>query len=84
MTKSERREVAATLREWAAFCDCSALCPWWAGPCNDIKNPPMAALAAAAQWCEDGTSAPTRAHIGQQAALALCFAAAMVESGDSV
>ena len=84
MTKSERREVAATLREWAAFCDCSALCPWWAGPCNMRDNPRLAALAAAAQWCECEIDGQNHSHMGEHASIALCFAAAMVESGDEL
>jgi hypothetical protein len=85
MTKSERREVAATLRRWAAWCE---------------VNPDYGVLAAM-HGCDapiDKIAYRAAVHacvkawlprmieplLGKEAATGLLLAAAMVEAGDSV
>jgi hypothetical protein len=84
MTQSKRREVAATLRRWAAWCD---QCPHnaWDGYPHETRYS-FESWDAAYHWCEDRGKLfdEARMHAGPTAALALCFAAAMVEAGDSV
>ena len=78
MTKRERQEVAAVLREWAAWCEQSENNCWFGWK---VSNGP--AWKAAWPFCEhleviDGW------HSGPTAATGLLLAAAMVEAGDSV
>ena len=83
MTKSKRREVAAQLLRWARWCDRNLdviYDDWDAEEAGDV------AYDAAQCWCEDSVYWFEAREIatGQRAALALCFAAAMVESGDDL
>jgi hypothetical protein len=77
MTKSERREVAAVLREWGRY--------YLEGPPAPPPLNGLSAVWAMIDWCTpDRTLTDTWVERHPDAALALCFAAAMVEAGDSV
>jgi hypothetical protein len=83
VTKSERQEVAAVLREWAAWClDFDAV--WWVSHHEFTVD--TQTWDAAFAWCETRGKllSKPKYHGGATACLALCFAAAMVEAGDSV
>lgn len=86
MTPRARAETAATLRLWAGLCLRSSYESVWSARssaralghrcCNLGHCQPT---AAALMWVETRVGE----HSGPTAALALCFAAAMVEAGDS-
>jgi hypothetical protein len=75
VTKSERRQVAATLREWAAWCEANPTRDWWD---NEFLVDSRVWLLLCA-FC-DGPYA--QFHTGPTAATGLLLAAAMVEAGD--
>jgi hypothetical protein len=81
MTKTERKAVAKTLREWAAWCEAKPYFKWhewpvcYGGPAWHI----------AYSWCHNphvnGLLFDV-AHRGPTAATGLLLAAAMIEAGD--
>jgi hypothetical protein len=74
MTKSERRQVAATLREWAAWCEQSEHNVWyaWAGTMD----------RTIVGWAWDFCGFKFEDHAGPTAATGLLLAAEAVEAGD--
>jgi hypothetical protein len=80
MTKAERKAVAETLREWAAWCEANPGELW-------LAFGRSAGFDAALNFCQmighDGRVYPV-AHTGPTAATGLLLAAAMVDAGDSV
>jgi hypothetical protein len=81
MTKAERRAVAKTLREWAAWCEANSELPWWHA-CSNYGRGRVAAWSAAAPFVD--LCVPFQWYDGPTAATGLLLAAAMVEAGDSV
>ena len=77
LTVAERKAVAETLREWAR---CFA-----GGRKEPPPTPPPGSPAyeAAVAWCWNTSERQPWPLQGATAALGLCFAAAMVEAGDS-
>ena len=78
MTARERKAVAETLREWAAWCEASEWNPWFGY--TGTRN--MAAWSRAWDWC--ACRITQHDLYGQEAATGLCLAAAVVEAGDGV
>jgi len=85
MNAAERAMTVAVLYAWAEWCDQNTDRNWSSSPlCHG-----GAAWRAAWDWCEpvvrSGVTSPflTIALRGHEAALALCFAAAMIASGDT-
>ena len=88
MTAADRKAVAETLREWAAWCEVNPDCDA-ADACGTPEIPPSPyvdqASDAATPWCVDGfESGRLDLHTGPTAATGLLLAAAMVEAGDGV
>jgi len=77
---AERKAVAETLREWAAWCEANPDKPWGDHPLYSMNGEQVDAFFVAFDmakvWC--------KSEAGPTAALGLYFAAAMVEAGDSV
>jgi hypothetical protein len=85
MTKSERRQVAATLREWAAWCEASGHYWWLYPPYTRLELP--APCHETVRAAREFVSSPHHAlstydHTGPTAATGLLLAAAAVEAGD--
>ena len=80
MTKTERKAVAKTLREWAAWCEANPCLAWheW------LECVGGSTWCAAYCFCHNpaATTLPFRRHTGPTAATGLLLAAAMVEAGD--
>lgn len=78
MTKSERQEVAATLREWAEWCEKHPRDSW-------LSSQHTTGFEVALMFCQkisdSGNLSPV-GHRGTTAATGLCLAAAMIEAGD--
>jgi hypothetical protein len=79
MTPAERKAVAETLREWAAWCEANPHAPWWH----------FNATAKSSKAFDFGVPfidefGPFRWYMGEEAATGLLLAAAMVEAGDSL
>jgi hypothetical protein len=90
MTKTKRKAVAKTLREWAAWCEANRTFGW-IGAWNRVNpiscfDPPSSSRAAATlianAFCGDVLYRDRRYHRGPTAATGLLLAAAMIESGD--
>jgi hypothetical protein len=77
MTKSERRQVAATLREWAAWCEANRGKDFYGYALwNSLGNAWILGCAFCyGSYSYESLSGPT-------AATGLLLAAAMVEAGD--
>jgi len=80
MTKTERKAVARTLREWAAWCEANPAAPWWHACSSCSKGGRLAAWCAAAPFADQ--CVPFDWLNGPTAATGLLLAAAMVEAGD--
>jgi len=81
MTKTERRQVAAVLRKWAAWCEANPRLLWFESP----PPYPIGTFTAALPFCQrlayDGLLTKG-SHRGPTAATGLLLAAAAVEAGD--
>jgi hypothetical protein len=80
MTLAERKAVAETLREWAAWCEANPKLPWWHA-CSGSAGMRVLAWWSAAPFVD--LCVPFKWYDGPTAATGLCLAAAMVEAGDS-
>ena len=78
MTSKERKAVAATLLQWAEWCDQSPLNTWFGWP----ARVPDAVWKAAYDWCEHHSECTM--HTGPDVVMALCFAAASVGEEDDL
>jgi hypothetical protein len=80
MTKSERRQVAAMLREWAAWCEANPGALWSDASVDDRSPRADLTFWVADRWC---TGEGLRdIYRGATAATGLLLAAAAVEAGD--
>lgn len=82
MTKTERKAVAKTLREWAAWCEANPKDGWLLAyfECPSSGAATFNAQFPAQAFCWSGDE--TGWHTGPTAATGLLLAAAMIESGD--
>jgi hypothetical protein len=83
MTPAERKAVAETLREWAAWCEANPGKPWWHVSLQPERLP-IESFKAAQKFCTSPGFRAIPFHFGPTAATGLLLAAAMVEAGDSI
>ncbi len=84
MTKTKRKAVVKTLREWAAWSEAHLSHKWWhAWGELDRKYMRRETWRAASAWCDASPNNwHAEVHTGPTAATGLLLAAAMVEAGD--
>ena len=85
MTARERKVVAETLREWAAWCEANPKQEWSRAWIELGRKYALAGTTRiASSWCDyDPDDWTSGWHTGPTAATGLLLAAAMVEAGDS-